>query len=272
MQAQPTPAEPPSDPGQQAADAHYYRAVLHELIDMGADLARRLHRQATARPGPLPAPARRPNEAPNATPASPPADLTADVTLAFDRIARCVRRTVLLARKLAEPLPPPAGHDAARRRIAARKTVIRDVEDAIHRAGRGPAAERLAAELHNRLDAPDLDDDILHRPVADIVTEIIRDLGLAAAYGANLWKRRTPRDLEALRARAARPTLKIRRVGESPPTGTTSASPAPVAPPPSQRLANSPPAAKHPAPPVACTPPPSRPPPPRACAGSYPPH
>src|SRR5438094_651039 len=106
----------------------------------------------------------------------------------------------------AHPNPAELPNDPGQQAADAQhyRIILRDVEDAIHRAANGPAAERLAAELHDRLDAPDLDDDILHRPIADIVTEICRDLGLAAAYGATPWKRRTPRDLEALRARATR--------------------------------------------------------------------
>ncbi len=164
---------------------------------MGADLARRLHRDATA-----PAAATPPANEPQAAPA-------ADIAVAFDRIARCIRRTVLLAQRVAEPARPIAarepGPDAGQRRVAARKQIIREVEDAIGRTERGTRAEALHAELLDRLDAPDLDDDILHRPVADIIADIQRDLGLAAAYGVNPWKRRSPVDIATLHARAARP-------------------------------------------------------------------
>ncbi len=210
MSAHSTPAEPPTDPGPYATDARHHREVLNDLIDMGADLARLLHKQAMAVGWVSEAP---PTTAPR--PASPEHhNPTPDLTLAFDRVARCVRRTVLLARRIAEPLPVPAEHRAAQTaaelRVAARKRIIRDVEDAIARAAQSApkadkAADALHAELHDRLDAPELDDDIRHRSIPDIIADICRDLGIAAAGGAKPWKRRTPADIEALCVRAAAP-------------------------------------------------------------------
>ena len=163
-------------PDAAAKDAAYYRRVLHELIDMGVDLARMIHGQAKADAGG-----------------------DAGLAVAFDRIARTVRRTIGLARRLDEPV---AGRDAARRRVAARRQIIRAVEDAIQ--DREPERrEALEAELLERLDRPDLDDDIDHRPVDVIIAEICRDLGLTAVPGTRYWKRRTPGDVAALHARAA---------------------------------------------------------------------
>jgi hypothetical protein len=180
---------------QQADDAQYYRQVLHELIDMGAGLARALHQQATA-------------EAANPTNEAAP-----DPTIAFDRIARTIRRTIALARHVAEPLPERANYDASRaqHRTAARKQIIRAVEDAIESKVHGTAymddeeADGLRAELMDRLDGPDLDGFALDRPVADLIADICRDLGLAAAPGTHPWKRRTPDDIAILCARAAAP-------------------------------------------------------------------
>ena len=93
MPAQPASAALENAPDQQDADRHYYRATLHELIDMGADIARQVHRQAMAQPQ-TPAPA--------TDPAEPPPDHT----IPFDRIARAIRRTVALARHIAEPAAP----------------------------------------------------------------------------------------------------------------------------------------------------------------------
>ena len=80
----------PAQPGH----ADYYRQVLHELIDIGTDLARILHAQAKAAvaaetPAEPPAEALQP-----APPQTPPLDT------AFDRIARAVRRSIMLARTL----------------------------------------------------------------------------------------------------------------------------------------------------------------------------
>jgi hypothetical protein len=93
-------------------------------------------------------------------------------------------------------------------RTAARKQIIRAVEDAIESKVQGTAymddeeADGLRAELMDRLDGPNLDGFDLNRPVADIR----RDLGLAAAPpDMHPWKRRTPDDVAALCARAAAP-------------------------------------------------------------------
>ncbi len=199
MSPQPTQAIPQADPGHQAADAQYYRQVLHGLIDIGADLARLLHQQATP-------PAQAPQQGRDPQPTPPPAeDALPTITAAFDRIARAVRRCIALARSLTEPAQP--ANDPARHRAAARKRIIREVEDAIGRTvNEGDRADRLNAELHDRLDAPDLDDEIINGPIADIITQIRRDLGLASLPGDLSWKRRTPEDIRQLCARAAAPT------------------------------------------------------------------
>ena len=192
MPNQPVQATHPNDPGQQAADTDYYRQALHNFIDMGTDLARLVHGQATAQ----------------AQAAQPGTALPGpEVITAFDRLARAVRRSIMLARKLAEP-PAPA-KDPAHHRAAARKRIIREVEDAIQRHSHAtdsaddadPAS--LTTELHDRLDTPDLDRDLTTRPIADIITELCRDLGLAALPGTAPWRRRTPQDIQDLNARAA---------------------------------------------------------------------
>ncbi len=186
MASHPTPPEPDTTAAQQAEHTQHHRAILNELIDMGADLARLVHQQAHSQAAAKPA-----NDH------APP-----DPTIAFDRIARAIRRTITLAQNLAGPVQPRA---AGQHRLAARKRIIRDVEDAIQRTPQAArnGAESLHAELLDRLDAPDLDDDVAHRPIAGIIADICRDLGLAAQSGAQPWKRRTPEDIEALCARAA---------------------------------------------------------------------
>ncbi len=199
----------PADPAdQQAEDALYYRAVLHELIDIGMGLARAVPQQATAGADPE-------------SQAGEPAAVPVQAAAAFDRISRAVRRTVALARKLAEPLPPRA--DAGRQRAAARRRIIREVEDAIQREAGGADAEALGTELHERLDAPELDDEIGDRPVAEVITEICRDLGLLTLLGNHPWKRRTPADIAALCTRAAQAP------GAAPSLADPSQAPPPVA-------------------------------------------
>ncbi len=215
-------------PGQRAADLHGYRHVLHDLIDMGADLARLLHGQAAAQA------ARQAAQQDAGQPPPPAPDALISITAAFDRIARAVRRSIALACSLDAVQP---ANDPARHRAAARKRILRTVEDSIQRTSQddGPGsaeAEALAAELHDRLDAPDLDDDLTTRPVAEIITEICRDLGLASLPGAHPWKRRTPADIEQLCARAAaasRPHPQNPRQGASqPPPGFPPPGPATI--------------------------------------------
>ena len=181
--------EPETAADRQAGDAHYYRQVLHELIDIGAELARLVLQQAKA-------------QAEAAVPAVEPAP---DATAAFDRTSRAIRRTIMLARTLDEPVPARAPGDPAQARVIARKRIIRTVEDAIQREAGGEQAGALHAELNERMDGPDLDDEIAERAVTDIIADICRDLGLGAMPGTRPWKRRTPDDVAALYARAAKP-------------------------------------------------------------------
>ena len=210
----------PHGPGPHDADTQGYREVLHDLIHLGAGLARCLHNQAIAQAAQQAA-AHSTQPAPDAqqptdTQIAPASEALISLTLAFDRIARAVRRSILLARSLAHPVQPAPAQDPARHRAATRRQIIREVEDTIQRTGKGTRAGRddehdgagtLQAELHDRLDAPDLDDDIGTRPAADIISEICRDLGLAAPPGgAHPWKRRTPGDIAQLCADAAAPS------------------------------------------------------------------
>ncbi len=87
---EPTNDASPNPASQRDEDAQYYRQVLHELIEIGTDLARIVHRQAT----------------PEAQQRSQPRHPAPDPTIAFDRIARTLRRTIALARKLTDPAPP----------------------------------------------------------------------------------------------------------------------------------------------------------------------
>ena len=196
----PDPADhaSPTPVSQRDEDARYYREILHELIEIGADLARAVHCQAT------PEPSAQLNTGPGAAPEPVPAGAPQpDPTLAFDRIARTLRRTIALARTITEPAPLSPAQGTQQRRLSARKQIIREVEDTIQRRTDGTEAEALRAEFHERLDTPDLDDDIDQLPVADIIAAICRDLGIAHHPGTHPWKRRTPRDMRDLCARAA---------------------------------------------------------------------
>ena len=169
-----------------AEDDAYYRAILHDLIDCGAALARHIHERATA--------------------ATPPLDNNgiADPTIAFERVTRAVRRTIALARHIATQ---PASHAQAHR-AASRARLIRGVEDAIHRKRREVGrldADALHAELAERLEDPELEFDLQGRPVEHVIEEICRDLGIAMQGRSYVYRRRTPGDIADLRARAAAP-------------------------------------------------------------------
>ena len=189
---QPVPApQPEPDANQAAENTQYYLRVLHELIDMGTDIARQIHQQSKS-----PATASEPGTDEKPAP---------DVTVAFDRITRTIRRTIVLAHKLSEPAKPPADRDPAQHRSAARRRIIRGVEDMIQQEFDGTEADALRSELVERLDSPDLDDDIENRPIADIIKDICHDFGLDTWRGNHPWERRTPEDIKILCARAEMP-------------------------------------------------------------------
>ena len=223
-----------------AAPAHPHRQALDDLVTMGTGLARLLHAQATRQ-----AEAAHAAVPPHPMPHEPPATALVTLTTAFDRIARAVRRCIALARKLDEPAhatPNPAHH-----RTAARKQVIRAIEDTIYRtAHEGDRAEALNAELRDRLDDPDLDWDLTHRPVDDIIRDIRRDLGLASQPGDHPWRRRTPADIDDLHARAAAPSRQAQPSAASPGP--------PVAPTPAQHTPDPQPDDPAPAPPMPSAP------------------
>ena len=157
--------------------ATQHQPTLDALMEAGTAFARRLHKEAdTVDVEHLPALAR-----------------------AFERIATAVRRTIILVEHLAKPAPDPSA-----RRTQIRKTIIRRVERIIHKEVEPPDAESLRIELIDRLDTPESDQDIDFRPSADIVQEILDDMGLARLPFQSERPRRTPEDIELLNARAAR--------------------------------------------------------------------
>ena len=170
-------------------DALFFRDVLHELIEIGRDHARDVHRESQTRPQPTHPRAK---------------TLTAiDYANAHERLSRGIRRDILLARKLAEPIA--ARRTAAERRDSDRREIIRAVEDKIHRHAGAYESGALQAEFYERLDSLDREIEIDRRPIADVIIQICRDLGLENTPATAPWKRRTPRDLAILNARAARP-------------------------------------------------------------------
>lgn len=204
MSAQPRPTPAQATQGttpenQRNADTQYYREALHQLIDMGMAIARTVTTEIQANAAAKPVTPEDHAPAPNG--ANP------DLTTRFDRIARCVRRTIRLAQHIAEPSRPATTPDHAQ----ARAIILRGCENNIVRAAfynrtqvDSPARHM---ELLERLDSLDLDRDIDTRPLPDIIKEICKDLGLGLEDlpGNCPAPRRTPHDVALLHARAATP-------------------------------------------------------------------
>jgi len=120
---------------------------------------------------------------------------------AFERIARAVRRTIVLSRHIADAIPARAA--AETKRVLARKQVIRVVADTIERNARRADLEALRCELLERVDAPEFADDLAHRDPEHVIAELCRDLGVASLSNGRPPLRRTPDDIAILCAQAA---------------------------------------------------------------------
>jgi hypothetical protein len=174
----------------------YFGRVLRHFVEVGDDLVGMLHQEARLIAKAQAELAEGTLDLQTAPIQAPQSDLLG----AYQDITRSVRRSIMLYQKLFEAKKtPPAQH-----RITARKKIIRDVEDAIYANAAPGKEEKLQAELLERLERPELDHEIADRKIAEIVTDITRDLGLSALYDDHPWKRRTPHDIAILDARAAK--------------------------------------------------------------------
>jgi hypothetical protein len=148
-----------SDPSaildQQAEDDAFYAAALKEMVAMGLEIGRIVHQQVIAQ-----------------SIDSPHSPIDDQSTVSYDRVFRAVRRGIMLAKRLKDPEP-------VRKQAAARRQVARDVGNAIKSQAKSPKdAENLYADLRDRLDTPDFEEDLENRPIQDIIDEIRKDLGL----------------------------------------------------------------------------------------------
>jgi hypothetical protein len=131
-------------------------AALGELVDIGLKLARAIERQVDgAGEGPRPA-----------------AELNA-AAIAFARVARAVRQTIMLQSKLLEA-PSAAAAGAGDVKGAVARIVRGAIEDEF---GRAAEIERLTAEAAERLEQ-EFGEDGPARPVGAIVADICKALGL----------------------------------------------------------------------------------------------
>jgi hypothetical protein len=154
--------EPPSSAEANAPDLVGPRlAMLQELTEMGMDMARTVHRRATAEP---------------AADAEPN---TIDLALMFSRLARTVRQTLALQARF-EQDQLEAGREARAKLCVGRKMTVRRIVERAIDADTGVSdsdTDNLLTDLYERLADQD-DADFTDRPVADLVARICRDLGV----------------------------------------------------------------------------------------------
>lgn len=172
----PHPATPTNDPAPtQPQDRAFYRAVLHEMINAGIDLVRTIELRAV-----------------NATVAGDAPAL--DAALSFERITRAVRRSIMLAEKIAEPPttspptptspqpppPPNRGPTQTRERDRPESPDTEDDEEFDHdRAPDSPAPDAPTHETptHDTEDNDGVPDDALaHHTIPVQIAAIRRDL------------------------------------------------------------------------------------------------
>ncbi len=207
MTAPPNPS-PPGDPAPQPPDrAAARRQRIDQLTAKGMAFAHAVCDTGIAHANSL-------QQADTWDPAAK-AKTIASLATAYERVARAVRYNTLLDEHLDRPAP---ARTPARTRTAARRHIIRKVENAIRSDDRlGPAAkQRLEIELLERLDGPDIEEDLLDGPLDTIIEDLCRDLGLGL-LGGMPSARRTPADIALLNARAAAPAIKAQPPDPAPP-------------------------------------------------------
>ncbi len=147
--------------------------VLGQLAEGGLEIARAIERRATS------------DESPDAVLDATP--------MAYARVARAVRMTILLQSKLIadlQALEAKAAHEAAQANSLNGTQRVCRVHDQKRRIGRTVAriawaddqdlerAQRLGRETVERLEQDELYGDILTRPFSEIIAQICDDMGL----------------------------------------------------------------------------------------------
>ena len=117
--------------------------------------------------------ARLPAQAEAAAQAGPAGATTfRDIAASFDRIARAIRRTILLASVLDHPPKP----------TPARSTIdadpVESVEDEDPPDQPDPIERLDRLEAAERVETPERPDDLTKRPIATVIAEIAHDLGV----------------------------------------------------------------------------------------------
>jgi hypothetical protein len=158
--------------------------LLGELAELGLDIARAIARQASGQ--------------------SVEAVVEGDVALAYARVSRAVRLTLMLQAKLIEEFQAAADEAAeVKARLApayrAKARVEAIVERVAESAHDEDTVDRLISEAAERLDDEDLYGDLLERPLSELVARICKDLGLEpdwAELAGELWAVREVRSGE----------------------------------------------------------------------------
>ena len=182
MSSTPALLDPADRARQRDEDAQYYRQVLHKFIAMGTDLAEAVHRQALADPA---APHNQPEDEPAAPSPTPKQAIT------FDRLTRCVRRTIALARKLSEPSREAPGPKLRLKECSPEECPNKRRTDSAE-------TDALYAEPCERPEDPDVDadedlgDDLDEQSLADLIASLRHDTALATLSDAELRQHRTP--------------------------------------------------------------------------------
>jgi hypothetical protein len=174
----PQPAQPGAPTSAAAQD--WARALLErqlwilgQLAEGGLEIARAIERQATSGEG--------------------KEGVRPDAPMAYARVARAVRLTILLQSRLIadlQTLEAKTAHEAAHAHCLGRTQRIGLVREQKARLGRivgriawadgqdDRKADRMAREAVERLDQDERYGDILTRPVSELIALICRDLGL----------------------------------------------------------------------------------------------
>jgi hypothetical protein len=190
-----SPALPPLCPADEADRARGYALrqleMLGELAGIGLDVARAVERQAAGRP---------------AGPEAPAPVFQGDLALAYSRVSRAVRLTLMLQSRLIEDMKASdkagaegraaaedeaaeieARFDPAYRMKARVEAIVERVAEASHDE---EAVDDLLRESAERLDDEDLYGDLLERPLSELVARLCKDLGLNpdwAELAEELW-------------------------------------------------------------------------------------
>jgi hypothetical protein len=163
--------------------------MLGELAELGLDVARAVERQASGRAEP---------------PVVAGPIFRGDIALAYARVSRAVRLTLMLQAKLIEDLkaqdagadqartdarPAPDGVAAERQRKARIERIVERLAEAEYPDDDDAVAD-LMTEAGERLDDEDLYGDLMHRPLSELVARLCKDLGLEprwAELAEELW-------------------------------------------------------------------------------------